>query len=66
MVRSSRLAAPPNGVSRSGTDLKGTGTIIQVAPPLLLVQVHVPKRGAQGDSRGTIAVGRLDMMNLWL
>lgn len=42
-----------------------TSTVIQVAP-LLLAQVHVPKRDAQGDSRGTIAVGRLDMMNLWL
>lgn len=52
-------------MSRSGPDLKGTDTIIQAAP-LLLGQVHLPKRDAQGDSRGTIAVGRLDMMNLWL
>jgi len=64
VVRSSHLAAPPNGVSRSG--LKETGTVIRVAPPLLLAQVHVPKRDAKAGSISTIAVSRPDMMNLWL
>ena len=46
--------------------LKGTGTIIHVAqPPLRLAQMHVSKRDAKADS-STIAVGRPDMMNLWL
>ena len=57
-------------------ELKGTGTVIQVArqlcrhgpeqPPLRLAQVHVSKRDAREDSKDTIAVSRPDMMNLWL
>ena len=53
---------------------KGTGTVIRATQqpyrhgperqPLCLAQVRVSKRDAKEGGRSTIAVGRLDIMNL--